>query len=110
MEYLPKSEMIVGGVYRVDFRSCHGVGVWDGRGFWALRTKFNDTYAFMEYHWDDGPPYGTARPTVLLQMVQDYDHFVTVPNKPPHVPDDAYWDNARAYVWSILPGLNEKYR
>lgn len=32
------------------------------RCFLGIRSKFGREYVTSEYHWDDGPPYGTARP------------------------------------------------
>jgi hypothetical protein len=38
--------------------------VFDGtRGFIGLRTKFDSTFLFTEYHWDTGEPHGTVKPT-----------------------------------------------
>jgi hypothetical protein len=31
-------------------------------GFIGLREKFGSVYLFEEYHWDNGPPYGTVTP------------------------------------------------
>jgi hypothetical protein len=36
-------------------------------GFTGLRTKFSSVYAFEEYHWDNGPPYGTVKPIKILE-------------------------------------------
>ena len=39
------------------------MGVFDGKsGFIGIRKKFESHYLATEYHWDQGPPHGTARP------------------------------------------------
>lgn len=36
-------------------------------GFTGLRTKFGSVYAFEEFHWNNGPPYGTVTPIKILE-------------------------------------------
>lgn len=31
-------------------------------GFIGIRSKFSRRFLDVEYHWDQGPPYGTAKP------------------------------------------------
>jgi hypothetical protein len=65
-DFIPLTECKVRGVYRLRSRNL-GVGVFDGNnGFIGIRTKFTDRYLDTEYHWDQGPPFGTARPEKLL--------------------------------------------
>ncbi len=40
-------------------------------GFIGIRTKFKDTFLFTEYHWDNGPPYGTVKPLEDLGPLKD---------------------------------------
>jgi len=49
-------------LYRIRARNFD-LGVYDGNeGFIGIRTKFGSRYLFTEYHWDQGPPYGTVCP------------------------------------------------
>lgn len=51
-----------GYLYRLHSRNL-SYGVYDGNeGFIGIRLKFHDRYLFTEYHWDQGPPYGTVKP------------------------------------------------
>jgi hypothetical protein len=55
-------QCVKGGVYRIHSRNL-SLGVYDGnQGFIGIRYKFGDRYLFTEYHWDQGPPYGTVHP------------------------------------------------
>lgn len=69
-----KGDLVPRGIYRVYSRNLV-VGVWDGTddpcGFVGIRRKFNEEFLFTEYHWEDGPPYGTVKPTDLLGVVPD---------------------------------------
>ena len=56
---IPKEELVAGGIYRVSARSF-GVAIWTGAAFRGARTKFESIFLDDEYHWDDGPPNGTA--------------------------------------------------
>lgn len=68
--WIARDQCVVRGLYRVDARNF-GLAVWDGRDFIGVRHKFNHTYLFGEYHYDDGPPCGTAKPRELLGMVPE---------------------------------------
>ena len=49
-------------VYKLHSRNL-SFGVFNGEtGFIGIRTKFGSMYLDTEYHWDTGPPFGTARP------------------------------------------------
>ena len=61
MKYLNKDELIIGKAYECIGRNLTK-GVWNGKGFEYVRTKFGTTFPDIEYHWDDGPPYGTVKP------------------------------------------------
>lgn len=60
-KWIPKDQMEVGAEYECKARNFK-VGKWDGRAFGYMRTKFGQTFPDIEYHWDDGPPYGTVKP------------------------------------------------
>lgn len=66
--YIKMPELIDGAVYEINARNAY-VGVWraDQRGFEIPRQKFDNLYLFTEYHWDTGPPYGTAKPYGRLE-------------------------------------------
>lgn len=52
---------IKGRLYEVDCRNLT-LAVYDGKGgFIGIRQKFGDRYLFTEYHYDQGPPYGTVK-------------------------------------------------
>jgi len=57
-----------GFLYRVHCRNSN-CGIWlpKDRAIQIARTKFNSDYLFEEYHWDTGPPFGTARPLAILE-------------------------------------------
>lgn len=62
IKYIPMEQCVRGGVYRIRARNL-SVGVYDGnQGFIGIRCKFDHLYLFTEYHWDQGPPYGTVHP------------------------------------------------
>lgn len=57
---IPISECIMGRVYKIGSRNL-SYGVYDGNeGFIGIRKKFGRRYLFTEYHWDQGPPFGTV--------------------------------------------------
>lgn len=68
LSYIPRVECKKGFLYKLHARNLD-IGVFDGKGFIGIRQKFNDRFLFTEYHWDDGAPYGTAKPLQELQEV-----------------------------------------
>src|ERR1019366_2259907 len=38
------------------------------KGFVGIREKFCNEYLFEEYHWDNGPPFGTVMPQLFLEV------------------------------------------
>lgn len=64
-----KKDMIVGEIYACDARNFT-YGIWNGDGFEYIRHKFGCIYYFqdVEYHYDDGAPYGTAMPLYHLDF------------------------------------------
>ena len=65
--YIPKAELKVGARYRCDARNFE-VGRWNGEAFEYERHKFGTVFQDVEYHYEDGAPYGTAMP---LEEVTD---------------------------------------
>jgi len=67
-EWIPKEDCKDRFLYRIHSRNlAFGVFRAATGGFIGLRTKFSSVYAFEEYHWDNGPPYGTVKPEELLE-------------------------------------------
>ena len=64
---IPIEECIDGNLYWIHARNS-SLGIWNAaeRGFQIRRVKFASVYRFTEYHWDTGPPYGTAIPHLDL--------------------------------------------
>ena len=66
-EYLPKEACQDRHLYRIRSRNLElGVYRAESGGFLGIRTKFGRRYVFEEYHWDNGPPYGTVKPVQEL--------------------------------------------
>jgi len=69
LPYLSLGQCRRGHAYRVHSRNL-AVGVFDGgTGFIGIREKLGARYLFREYHWDQGPPFGTVRPVADLGPV-----------------------------------------
>jgi len=68
VKYLKMVELREGGTYRIIARNAD-IGIWmlRIRGFLILRTKFSDTFLFVEYHWDTGEPHGTVKPLAFIE-------------------------------------------
>ena len=66
---IPREDIVVGRAYVIHARNG-GVGVAvdrEGRlGFQLHRVKFERHYLFVEWDWDEGPPFGTAIPLRAL--------------------------------------------
>lgn len=61
--YIPLSECIDGHLYRIQSRNlAFGVFKKSDNGFVGIREKFDSHFLFTEYHWDQGPPFGTVQP------------------------------------------------
>jgi hypothetical protein len=51
-------------LYRVTCRNLT-LAVYDGKeGFIGIRSKFASRFLFTEYHWDQGPPFGTVHTAI----------------------------------------------
>ena len=58
-------------LYRIASRNLT-LGVYDGKeGFIGIRLKWKRRYLFTEYHWDQGPPYGTVNPKEDLGLMPE---------------------------------------
>jgi len=68
--YIPLADCRDRLVYRLSSRNLGlGVFVAQTQGFIGIREKFGSEFLFPEYHWDTGPPLGTARPLEVLGRV-----------------------------------------
>lgn len=98
-----KENMVVGGYYRVQARNFR-LGVWSGKGVIGLRTKFGEIYPFQEYHYDDGPPYGTTHVKELLDRAPDEIELKEYLKDE----DDKIMANEPLYDW--LAAMREKHQ
>ena len=64
--WIAKEDLIPNQLYNCAGRNL-GLGLWDGDGFIYLRNKLGAEFIDKEYHWDDGPPFGTCKPIDLYQ-------------------------------------------
>jgi hypothetical protein len=67
-EYIKKEDLVEGQLYETHGRNL-GIGMWKKLdngwkeyGFVYLRTKFGQQFLDVEYHWDEGAPFGTVKP------------------------------------------------
>ena len=66
-------------LYRIFSRNLSfGVFRKETGGFIGIREKWGDLYLFEEYHWDNGPPFGTVNPQEALELL------------PPEIANSAY--------------------
>ena len=61
MEYIRKKDLEKGAYYKCEARNFE-IGKWNGEAFEYTRKKFGFVNEDIEYHYDDGPPYGTVKP------------------------------------------------
>lgn len=63
MDYIRIEDLKPNFVYEIAARNaCVGVWLPAANGFLIAREKWGERYAFVEYHWDQGPPFGTVKP------------------------------------------------
>ena len=68
-DWMPMTECVHGALYRIASRNLLlGVYTNEQQGFVGFRTKFSDKFLFVEHHWDNGEPCGTAKPLELIEM------------------------------------------
>lgn len=56
---IPIEELEVGKAYELDARNI-SIGIWDGKEFHGIRTKFGTQFMDSEIHYDLDPHHGTA--------------------------------------------------
>jgi hypothetical protein len=73
MTDIPIAECKRGYIYRLHSRNlAYGVFVpEDNNGFIGIRQKFDSRFLFTEYHWENGPPHGTAKPLEEMGPIED---------------------------------------
>ncbi len=65
--YLPPDKLCDRFVYLIHaWNSYIGIWVVGRKGFMILREKFGRLFLDVEYHWDTGNPFGTAKPFIQL--------------------------------------------
>ena len=85
-----------GWLYRVYSRNLNlGVYRAEDHGFVGIRHKMGARYLFTEFHWDVGPPYGTANPLEAIcecpiERLDEY--FLTGPER-------NFEDNVKLFDW-----------
>jgi len=84
-----------GGLYRVFARNLKlGVSREKERGFVGIRHKMHRRYLFTEFHWDIGPPYGTACPLeeICECPVERLDEYFRLDSEPGVEPNTERFD------------------
>ena len=72
LDYIRLSECKDRRLYKIHSRNLiTGVFSEKVNGFIGIREKFDDKYLFTEYHYDTGPPFGTAKPVVELSELPE---------------------------------------
>jgi hypothetical protein len=67
---IPRDQCKNRQLYRIHSRNLSfGVFHEENGGFFGLRKKFNYVFVFEEFHWDNGPPYGTVKPLEELPEI-----------------------------------------
>lgn len=81
-DQIPLDQLEDGRVYKVTSRNLV-VGAWRARtrSFIGLREKFDNRFLFEEFHYDNGPPFGTAWATQASNIT------TAIPER--------YWDPAK---------------
>lgn len=70
-DYIKMEDCEKGYIYKISSRNLR-LGVYDGnQGFIGVREKFGTLYLFTEFHYDQGPPYGTVFPMAKLTPLPD---------------------------------------
>lgn len=74
---IPMNDCNHGYLYKISARNS-SIGIWNKyrKVFIIPRFKFGSHYLFEEFHWDCGPPFGTA---IALEELMEC---------PFHIPDD----------------------
>lgn len=59
VEAVSIAELKVGSAYKLASRNIH-IGIWDGKHFHGVRTKFGHEFMDSEIHYDLDDRYGSA--------------------------------------------------
>ena len=95
-DYIPLDKCKKGYLYKIHSRNL-SLGVYNGeQGFIGIREKFGYFYLFIEFHWDQGPPYGTVKPIEELLAL------------PADIPLEEYEKHDFGYDWADDPITLEK--
>ena len=75
-DYIKIEDLKGGYLYRISARNAE-YGIWlPQRNTFAIsRIKFGSNYIFEEEHWDNGPPYGTVKPSKEIEK-SPFDHEI----------------------------------
>lgn len=100
-DYLGIEHMQEKTAYAIWARNAY-VGIWlpEPQGFLISRYKMHPTpFLFVEYHWDTGEPFGTAKPLHPLEICPL-----------PPLPESAYLDEGQnALLCAWLDALEERH-
>lgn len=61
-DWISLENCVIGDLYKLDSRNLKWGLFTDNHSFRGMRTKFGEKFLDEEYHYDTGPPYGTAKP------------------------------------------------
>jgi len=64
-DYIKVEDLVIGEAYKLNSRNIP-IGIWDGKEFHGVRSKFGANFIDTELHYDVGPPHGTAKPIKKL--------------------------------------------
>lgn len=64
-DFIPLDELMVGYAYELHSRNLR-YGIWDGKAFHGIRTKFGQKFMDSEIHYDLDDHHGTAHAKKLL--------------------------------------------
>jgi hypothetical protein len=103
--FIPIEECRNGFLYVIAARNAF-LGIYDvkQKGFRISRFKFDRNYEFVEYHWDTGEPYGTAKPYRELfkpKGVKSEKRFLEFMNE--------YYDKNRKDILEVIKKEDEEY-
>jgi len=72
VNYLPLNKCKDRYLYQINSRNLsYGIYNEKTKGFIGIRNKFRQDYLFTEYHYDNGPPFGTVFPKKELGKIPD---------------------------------------
>lgn len=73
VQWIPLEKCKNGWAYYIHARNGK-VGIFEKKekGFRISRHKFNSNFLFVEYHWDNGEPFGTVKPISELEKVPKF--------------------------------------